>query len=98
MARDLGGTDPPLEVRHGEVRAHRGVNPGTGLLCPLPPAAADGHLIFFHAFLKNSAETRKTPVAGRALPPDDCSANDLPGLIRQAAQGPVNQRRPSLVA
>src|ERR1019366_8676381 len=61
MARDLGGTDPTLEVRHGEVRAHRGGNPGTRLLCPLPPAAADGHLIFFHAFLKNSAETRKTP-------------------------------------
>src|ERR1022692_4861936 len=65
MARDLGGTDPPLEVRHGEVRAHRGVNPGTRLLCPLPPAAADRHLIFFTLSRKTAQKRARLASAFR---------------------------------
>jgi hypothetical protein len=43
MARDLGAADPTLQVRSGEVRAHRGGNPRRRLLftatsrCQLTP-------------------------------------------------------------
>ena len=59
MARHTRETDLPLEVRHGEVRAHRGVNPGTRLLFPLPPAAADRHLIFFTLSRKTAQKGAK---------------------------------------
>ena len=65
MARHMRGTDLPREVRHGEVRAHRGVNPGTRLLCPLPPAAADRHLIFFTLSRKTAQKRAKTDAEGR---------------------------------
>src|ERR1017187_6453908 len=77
MARDLGGTDPPIEVRHGEVRAHRGVNPGTRLLFTATSRCRSTPDLF-HAFPKNGAERRKNLFASRSAQFKDLLADATP--------------------
>ena len=53
----------------GKYEAHRGGNPGTRLLCPLPPATADRHLISFTLSRKTAQKRAKLRLAGADTSP-----------------------------